>query len=163
MFWSTHGHTGAIITTSSVMALGVVGLPIGLGLSFVSHFLLDYIQEYNFGSMKAIVKQQIPSMIVFLACLSALLYFGKYLYFSTFILGYLAGNLPDFIDKAIKGIKKARPPKKRFSCHNGDSFLSVGNFKLGYPTKLQLDKTEQNQITFVFTILILVFTVTILK
>ena len=53
MYITTHGHTGAVLTATSVATLGIpLGLPVGLGAAFVSHFFLDYIQEYPYDDFK---------------------------------------------------------------------------------------------------------------
>jgi len=165
MYPTTHGHTGATITTISVATLGIEkGLPIGLAGAFISHFLLDYLQEYNYGSLKALIKAQIYSLIVFIACLIALYISKEYIYVVTFILGYLTGNAPDIIDKKIGHLKHAKPKEKRLSCHNGNSrFFRIGSFKLGYPTLIKFDKTDQMQMQFAMTVLIIIVTFYILK
>jgi len=157
MYPTTHGHTGVIITTASVMTCGVlVGLPLGLALSFVSHFLWDYVGEYAY---KNWIKQQAYSVLIFILCLGFLYTKGEYLFVVTYVFGYLAGNSPDIIDKKI-WIKPARPLKKRFSCHNGDSFLSIGKWKLGI-MKYPITKTQNRIIQLIFTVAIVILTIII--
>ena len=167
MYITTHGHTGAVLTATSVATLGIpLGLPVGLGAAFISHFFLDYIQEYpydDFGKngYGKLFKIQLPSFLVFGICLLWLYSSHDYVYMIAYILGYLAGNLPDFIDKKWLW-HSARPPKKRFSCHNGNGIFKIGNFKLGYPTLINVTKAQNLTIQLVMTILIVVTTLFLL-
>lgn len=116
--------------------------------AFLSHFLVDYIGEYGYGSNKRTAAFEIPLLVVY--AISALLFQEFWL----LMLGMIMSNLPDIIDKPRRIIFGK---KEWFSCHNGVGLFRYKNFKLGYPVLVKLDdqETEVINITSVIAFFLL--------
>lgn len=98
--------------------------------AFVSHFLLDYINEGS--PFKNRVKDSaLEVFFLFMFALTA--YKADMLLLA--MAGWVFGILPDLIDKPLTWWLGR---KSYFSCHNGLGFLRIGAWKFGYPTIVQL-------------------------
>lgn len=124
MWSAVHGPVGAAIFIAAPNpAVGAVG-------AFVSHFLLDYIQEGS--PFKNRVKDSALEFI-FLGIFMAAAYRAEI--FWPAMAGWVFGMLPDLIDKPLTWFFGR---KSYFSCHNGLGFLRIGAWRFGYPTIVTL-------------------------
>jgi hypothetical protein len=123
MSWSsTHGAIGGaivLITPDPVL---------GLGLAFVSHFVMDYIGETGYKDLKEAAFIEACLLGIYIA--SATL--GD---FWLLMGGWVMANLPDLIDKPRRLIWKK---KEWFSCHDGVGLFQWFGIKLGYPVLVRL-------------------------
>lgn len=120
--------------------------------AFLSHFIIDYIGEASYGSKERTVIFEISLLIMY--TISAF-FFNSFL---LLMLGMVMSNLPDIIDKPRRIIFGNA---EWFSCHNGKGLLSVGNFKLGYPILIKLNKKQTEVINM--TSIIVFFLVSLLS
>ena len=136
MYTNAHGSTGAIIYSACPNKI------VGGFLAFISHFILDHLGEKGYGSQKLsmIIEGAFLTIFLTVACLST--------DFSGFAIGWMLGNLPDIIDKGFFTNMNAT---QYFSCHGHPGWLigkikvgifSIGNWKLGFPTKVQFTKKQ---------------------
>lgn len=137
MYTSFHSVVGGTIM---LVAPDPVSGAIG---AFLSHFLMDYIGEAGYGSEERTAAFEIPLLMVY--AISALLLDSFWL----LMLAMVMSNLPDIIDKPRR-IIFGKP--EWFSCHNGKGLFSIGNFKLGYPILVRLDR-EQTEVINVSSII----------
>jgi len=174
MYANEHGVVGSSLLLSSILLSqrlfpeNIVSLIlffiVGSILSFLSHFPVDYLNEYHYKNKGGWAKAQAYSYVIFFVCMSYLFFKGFILYSITMTAGYFLANMPDFIDKSIKGIKKARDPKDRFSSHNGESrILRFGKIKVGYPTLISFNKKQQTIAQIIATTIIVLTTYFISK
>jgi hypothetical protein len=122
MWSSTHGAIGGaivLVTPDPVM---------GLGLAFLSHFVMDYLGETSYKSLKEAAIVEANLLLVYI-CASTL---GD---FWLLMGGWVMANLPDLIDKPLRIIWGKR---EWFSCHNGKGLFQAFGYKLGYPVALPL-------------------------
>ena len=129
--------------------------PLGAGLAFVSHFLVDYIGESGIGSTKRSATIEGALLIAY--------FLGAYLggVFVLGLIGWVMGNLPDLIDKPNRWF---RGKKEWFSCHNGDGLfkfkLGTKYYKLGYPVQYRI--TKQQTLAFNITSTVVWFLICLL-
>jgi len=171
MYANAYTVSGSIITTKAVLIsqelfpnspfLWVIGGLIGLFLSFISHFLLDYINEYQYKDNREMLKYQKPTLLIFMGLVLFLLLSNHILYFFTFSLGTLAAMFPDLRDHAIPftNKKELTPSSRKFSCHGGgEQFLTIGKWHFGIPTIINLTKKQQTFVQYAMTIILIIFT-----
>lgn len=130
MYSSFHAAVGGAIMIASPN-------PLGAGLAFVSHFLVDYIGESSIGDTKR--SSMIEGALLIAYFLGA--YLGDVLLLG--LIGWVMGNLPDLIDKPNQWL---RGKKQWFSCHDGDGLfkfkLGTKYYKLGYPVQWRITKED---------------------
>ena len=117
MYSHVHGVVGAIAYTASPDPIT------GSIAAFVSHFLMDYLNEKNYGSDKFFLQLELSHLVAFgfLGFLSG--------HFWAFFLGWFWGNLPDLIDKRLFYFHK-KGQEQYFSCHNYPGW-KIGKHRIG--------------------------------
>ena len=151
MYTNVHGSVGAIIYSACPNKI------VGGFLAFVSHFILDYLGEKRYRNQKLGMAIEGILLAVFLVV--------AYLStdFSGFAIGWMFGNLPDIIDKRFFTNMNAI---QYFSCHGYPGWLigkikigifSIGNWKLGLPTKVQFTKRQTIASGIMASVLLAVF------
>jgi len=139
MYSHVHGVVGAVTYTAAVTVGNAIGAPIlghavGFFLGYVSHFLMDYLGEHGYGDNKISSLIEFPHLITFgtLGFLSG--------HFWLYFIGWVAGNLPDLIDKPLR--LTGLVPQEWHSCHNGPGLFQWKGKKLGYPVRWRLTRDE---------------------
>ncbi len=142
MYSHVHGVIGAVTYTTTY---AVTGSHIAASsLSFVTHFLADYLGETGYGTDKFFLQLELSHLLAFgvLGFLSG--------HFWLYFLGWFWGNLPDLIDKRLFYFHK-KGQVSYFSCHNhpgwkiGKHRIGIFSFndrKLGVPVRIKFDRDE---------------------
>lgn len=154
MYSHVHGVVGAVVYTATVSIGNAVGAPVwghavGFFLGYVSHFLMDYLGETGYGDNKISSWIEFPHLFTFgtLGFISG--------HFWLYFIGWVAGNLPDLIDKPL-AVGFGR--KQWHSCHNGKGLFQWNGKKLGYPVKIKLNRDETIVIGIVATMVLTMWT-----
>jgi hypothetical protein len=145
MWSSTHGAVGGAIMMVTPDPF------VGVGLAFVSHFVMDYIGETNYRDN---VEAFIVELLLFVVYMAATSLHPQWW---LLVFGWFFANLPDLIDKPRRLIWEK---DEWFSCHNGVGLFQSFGIKLGYPVLWRL--SYQNTMiwnissTLVFVIMVLI-------
>lgn len=95
MYSSSHAAIGTTLVAGGFIAGGTGGLIVGAAVAVVSHLFVDYLGEEPYGDLTTSAIWELIPMLIFAA--SAFLS-G---YPMVFLVGWLAGNLMDIIDKKL--------------------------------------------------------------
>jgi len=123
MWSSSHAAVGGTIVLATPNPV------VGLGLAFVSHFVLDYIGETGYKDLREAAFFEINLLTIYIVSASL----GDFWWLMG---GWVMANLPDLIDKPRRLIWKK---KEWFSCHNGVGLFQWFGIKLGYPVLVRLN------------------------
>lgn len=141
MYSSFHGAVGAAIVLATPDPV------VGLGLAFVSHFVMDYLGEKGYKTL--------TESIVMESCLLAIYASAASLGNFWLLMGaWVMANLPDLIDKPLRIIGGR---KEWFSCHNGKGLFQAFGYKLGYPVAVRLTYNQTVFANVASTILLVVY------
>ena len=136
---TTHGVIGGMIMMSSPnMVIGSVG-------AFLSHFLLDHIEE------SPLFKSRDKNSFVDLSLFVVYFMFCLFSYFPLLgLVGWYMGNLPDIIDKPRRWFfGKA----EWFSCHGGKGLFEINGYKVGHKKIYRLNGIKTFALDLFLTIL----------
>lgn len=138
---ATHGAVGGMIMLSSPnIIVGACG-------AFLSHFLIDYLEETTFKDY-AFIDATLLGFFIIGAALGKVAFLG--------LLGWFFALLPDLIDKPRMWILGK---DSWFSCHGGDGLIKIRGYRLGHKWKgnRKLYKFSLSQTLVIDSVLTLLF------
>jgi hypothetical protein len=137
MWSSFHASVGAAIVLATPDPV------VGLGLAFLSHFVVDYIGETGYKSLKEAAFAEGNLLAIYITAASL----GD---FWLLMGAWVMANLPDLIDKPRRLIWGK---EEWFSCHNGKGLFQAFGKKLGYPVLCRLTYTQTVVLNIVSTLI----------